>query len=75
MKTAKLAIQGMQGPQDAQQIDQVLRGVWGVREVAMQADKAEVTFTYDERAAKFEDFKTAILDRGFGVIPLDQPES
>ena len=68
MATRKIEIQGMQSPHDAQQVEDAIRGVWGFQEMSIQPDKAEVTFSYDERAAAYEDFKTAILDRGFGVV-------
>lgn len=68
MTTRKIRIQGMSAPQDVERVEDAIRGVWGIQEVAIQPDKAEVTFSFDERAAKYEDFKTAVLDRGYGVV-------
>lgn len=72
MATGKFRIQGMKGEQDATQVDQTVRGVWGVQEVAMQPNKAEVTFTFDDKAVSYADIKQALVDRGYGVLPLDE---
>jgi len=68
MTTRKIQIQGMHDAQDVKRVENAIRGVWGFQEVAIQPDKAEVTFSFDDRAAKYEDFKTAVLDRGYGVV-------
>lgn len=68
MTTRKIEIQGMNAPQDVEQVENAIRGVWGFQEVSIQPDKAEVTFSFDERAAKYEDFKTAVQGRGYGVV-------
>lgn len=68
MTTRKIQIQGMTAKEDVERVEAAIRGVWGIREVAIRPDRAEVTFSYDERAARYEDFKTAVLDRGYGVV-------
>jgi copper chaperone CopZ len=65
--TRKYEIPGMRSAEDVQRVDQALRGVWGIQEVAAQPSSREVTFSYDERAAKEADFKQAILESGYDV--------
>lgn len=67
MATGKFRIQGMNNADDAKRIDEALHDVWGVRAVEVRKQSDEVLFTYDERAAKYGDFKQAVLDIGFGV--------
>ncbi|MBA4494776.1 heavy-metal-associated domain-containing protein [Paenactinomyces guangxiensis] len=67
MVTRKIAVQGMADQQDADKVSQALHEVWGTRKVEVSLDKGEATFTYDEKAASFEDFQQAILDSGFEI--------
>lgn len=74
MATAKFRVQGINGPMDLENVDQEMLSVWGVRETAVkQDDSGEVSFTYGEAAASFEDCKQAVIDRGYGVIAAEQP--
>ncbi|MBL0388374.1 heavy-metal-associated domain-containing protein [Tumebacillus sp. ITR2] len=68
MATGKFVIQGMRGEEDAKRVDETLRGVWGIQDVNMLVEKAEVNFRYDERAASYQDLKQALIDQGFGVV-------
>ncbi|KEO83785.1 heavy-metal-associated domain-containing protein [Tumebacillus flagellatus] len=68
MATGKFILQGMKGEDDAKRVDETLRGVWGIQDVNLHVEKAEVNFRYDERAASYQDLKQALIDQGFGVV-------
>jgi copper chaperone CopZ len=68
MATGKFHVHRMESPKDAEQVQQALNAVFGIQEVKMQRESGEVTFSYDERSASFQDFKHAVMDAGFTVL-------
>ncbi|ASS75256.1 hypothetical protein CIG75_09845 [Tumebacillus algifaecis] len=65
MAIHKLFVKGMSHPGDCEKIGHALRQVFGIQEVTINYHDAEVTVSYDERAASLHDFQQAIDDCGF----------
>lgn len=67
MANGQFRITGMEGSQDAEQVQRALKSVFGIQEVEMHRQSGNVTFTYDERSASLLDFKQAVLEAGYTI--------
>jgi len=72
MPTGKMRVKGVQGSGDAKRIQEALRDVWGIREVALREETGEVSFAYNEKAASYDDFKQALTDIGYEVEDVNR---
>ena len=71
MVTSTLVIQGMNNQEDSNKVSRALKQIWGINKVEVYLDRNEAIFSYDEKAATFDDFQQAILELGFAVKTQD----
>lgn len=67
MQTGVIKVEGLVTQQDADKVLHALHEVWGIRRAEMNLTNHEATFTYDEKAASYQDFQQAVLDTGFRI--------
>lgn len=67
MKIKKMTVKGMNEQQDVRNIKEALYDVWGVTQVEVSLNGAEVRLTYDENAASEVDIERAVIDQGFDI--------
>ena len=68
MEKRTVKLPGLHTQGQADEVSEVLQGVWGIRSVdEVSLARGEVTFTYDERAAAEGDFLEALEEKGFEV--------
>ncbi|MGZ4032151.1 MAG: heavy-metal-associated domain-containing protein [Tumebacillaceae bacterium] len=66
METKTIRIAGMTDESSAQQVQQALRDVWGIRSIQqVSLARQEVTFQFDEHASSMQDFVQALQECGF----------
>ncbi|NRF95219.1 heavy-metal-associated domain-containing protein [Paenibacillus frigoriresistens] len=71
MVTSTLVIQGMTNQDDSNKVSRALQQIWGINKVEVYLDRKEAIFSYDEKAATFDDFQQAVLELGFAVKTKD----
>jgi copper chaperone len=67
MQSGNIKIVGIHSQLDADKVLQALNEVWGVRNAEVHVSKSEAVFSFDEKAASYQDFEQAIKDSGFDV--------
>jgi copper chaperone len=67
LQTGIIKIEGITTQQDADKILHALHEVWGVRRAEVNVTNGEATFSYDEKAASYQDFEQAVIDTGFQI--------
>jgi copper chaperone CopZ len=68
LATGKFVVQGINDPQDAERVNEVLKEVFGIQDVKVRQQTGEVQLNYDERSSSFRDFKRAVMDAGYTVF-------
>jgi copper chaperone len=71
MVTSTLVIQGMKNQDDSIKVSRALLQIWGINKVEVYLERNEAIFSYDEKAATFDDFQQAVLELGFAVKTKD----
>jgi copper chaperone len=60
-----ISLKKLDTQEDAKRISEILKDVWGIRNVEIKLDKSEATITFDEKAASIQDFQQAITDSSY----------
>jgi copper chaperone CopZ len=67
VETGKIKIKDSLSLSDADKILQALHGVWGVQRAEVNLENGEARFSFDDLAASYHDFQSALVDSGYQI--------
>lgn len=67
MQKGIIKVEGMATQHDADQVLHALYEVWGIWTAEVSLNNNEAVFSFDEKAASYQDFQQAIIDTGFEI--------
>lgn len=67
MRTQNFQVKELTTLEEAQAIEETLHQVWGIRKVHVNHLNSQVSISFNENAAKTEDFLQAVKEMGYAV--------